>query len=269
MYQEKNSNGWSNGWLVALCIILAIALVLGVFSVYTVPAGRVGVVTKFGAVNRVVYPGFGLKIPFVECVKRMDTRTQKDQIDSEAASRDLQVVTSTIAINYRLDGQYASDVYQNVGIEYRDVLIAPAVENIFKSVTAQFTAEELITKRDLVRKKAEDALASQLMEYHIIIERLNIVNFDFSPEYNEAIEKKQVAQQEVETAKQELAKAQVEAEKAIAEAQGQADAQAALNKTGALTDEYLRYLAITKWNGVLPVVVGSQCPLIDVTDFIQ
>jgi len=149
---------------------------------------------------------------------------------------------------------------------YQDILIAPAVQNIFKAVTAQYTAEELITKREQVRVKAEDALAAQLAVYHVIVENFNIINFDFSPEFNAAIEAKQVAQQQVETAKQLLAKAQIEAQTAVAQAQGQADAQAALKNTGALTPEYLEYLALTKWNGTLPIVT-SGTPFIDVTGF--
>ncbi len=196
----------------------------------------------------------------------MDVRTLKDQVDVAAASKDLQTVTSTVAVNYHLDGQYAAAVYQSVGMHYQDVLIAPAVQNIFKATTAKYTAEELITKREQVRLDSEKALETQLLAYHVIVENFNIVNFDFSPEFNAAIEAKQVAQQQVETAKQLLAKAQIEAQTAVAQAQGQADAQAALKNTGALTPEYLEYLALTKWNGVLPIVT-SGTPFIDVTGF--
>jgi regulator of protease activity HflC (stomatin/prohibitin superfamily) len=249
-----------------IILVILIAIVLFFMSINRVDAGYVGVITRWGAVNRVVYPGISWKIPIAEGIRKMDVRTQKDQVDASAASRDLQVVTSTIAVNYHLDGQYATNVYQNVGMLYQDILIAPAVQNIFKAVTAQYTAEELITKREQVRVKAEEALAAQLAVYHVIVENFNIINFDFSPEFNAAIEAKQVAQQQVETAKQLLAKAQIEAQTAVAQAQGQADAQAALKNTGALTPEYLEYLALTKWNGVLPIVT-SGTPFIDVTGF--
>jgi regulator of protease activity HflC (stomatin/prohibitin superfamily) len=243
-----------------IILVILIAIVLFSMSINRVDAGYVGVITRWGAVNRVVYPGISWKIPVAEGIRKMDVRTQKDQVDASAASRDLQVVTSTIAVNYHLDGQYATNVYQNVGMLYQDILIAPAVQNIFKAVTAQYTAEELITKREQVRVKAEEALAAQLAVYHVIVENFNIINFDFSPEFNAAIEAKQVAQQQVETAKQLLAKT------AVAQAKGQADAQAALKNTGALTAEYLEYLALTKWDGVLPIVT-SGTPFIDVTGF--
>jgi len=248
-------------------VLFGLALALLGFSIYTVPAGSVGVITRWEAVNRTVQPGLGLKIPIAERLHIMDIRTQKEQVDVSAASRDLQAVTSTIAVNYRLDGKFALDVYQNVGVNYLDILVSPAIQNVFKATTAKYTAEELITKREEVRLKAEEALAAQLVEYHVIVENFNVVNFDFSAEFNAAIEAKQVAQQQVETAKQRLAQAQVDAQTAIAQAQGQADSQAVLKNSGALTPEYLEYLALTKWNGVLPAVTGGTSPFIDITEF--
>jgi len=244
---------------------IVVVVILLLMSIVKINAGNVGVVTRWGAVNRVVYPGISWKWPIAEGVHVMDVRTQKDQVDVGAASFNLQTVQATIAVNYHLDGQYAAEVYQSVGVHYQDVLLAPAIQNIFKATTARYTAEELLTKREEVRLAAEDALSVQLAVYHVIVENFNIVNFDFSPEFNAAIEQKQVAQQGVETARQLLARAQIEAETALAQAQGQANAQAALQQTGALTPEYLRYLALTKWNGILPTVVGGAIPFIDVT----
>jgi regulator of protease activity HflC (stomatin/prohibitin superfamily) len=262
-----NKHGGLNLGRVSLIIlVILVAIALFFMSINRVDAGYVGVITRWGAVNRVVYPGISWKIPIAEGIRKMDVRTLKDQVDVAAASKDLQTVTSTVAVNYHLDGQYAAAVYQSVGMHYQDILIAPAVQNIFKATTAKYTAEELITKREQVRLDSEKALETQLLAYHVIVENFNIVNFDFSPEFNAAIEAKQVAQQQVETAKQLLAKAQIEAQTAVAQAQGQADAQAALKNTGALTPEYLEYLALTKWNGVLPIVT-SGTPFIDVTGF--
>src|SRR5512143_2167693 len=253
-------------WVLWVGVAVLIFALLNL-SVYIIPAGSVGVVTRWGAVNRVAYPGLGIKIPIAEGVVQMDVRTLKDEADATAASKDLQVVSSKIAINYHLDGKFAVDVYQNIGPNYKDVVIAPAIQNIFKATTAQYTAEELITQREAVRVQAEQALTTQLAVYHVVVENFNIVNFDFSPEFNAAIEQKQVAQQQVETAKQRLAQAQVDAQSAVAQAQGQADAQKALKDTGALSPEYLQYLFLNKWNGVLPSVMGGAQPFIDVSQF--
>ncbi len=216
--------GMMLNWFKWLAIIVAIMILLGL-TFFIVPAGNVAVVTRFGAVNRVAYPGIGIRIPLVEGFVLMDVRTQIDPVDASSASKDLQTVTAKIAVNYHLDGTYAVDVYQNIGADYRNIVIAPAIQNTFKATTAQYTAEQLITQREAVRVAAEDALRGQLAVYHVIVENFNIVNFDFSPDFNAAIEAKQVAQQQVETAKQQLAKAQVDAQSVAAAAQGQANAQ--------------------------------------------
>ncbi len=230
--------------VIPIVIILALVIILSA-TLYEIPAGNIGVVLRFGAVDRVVYPGINAKIPFVETVQTMNIRTQKDEVQATAMSENLQLVTSVIAVNYHLDGSKAKEVYQNVGANYAEIIVAPAIQNTFKAVTAKFDAEELITKRDQVRLAAEEDLTKQLARYNIIVENFNIVNFDFSDEYQNAIEAKQVAQQQVETAKQKLAQAEIEAQTEVARAQGQADAQKALNQTGALTPEYLQYLFLT------------------------
>lgn len=254
-------------FLVILGVLFILAIVFS--GVYEVEAGNIGIVTRFGAINRVAYPGINFKLPFIEKVVPLSIRTQKDEVAATAMSENLQVVTSLIAVNYHLDGNRAQEVYQNVGSNYAEIIVAPAIQNTFKAVTAQFSAEELITKRDEVRMMAEEELTKQLEPYYIVVENFNIVNFDFSEEYQNAIEAKQVAQQQVETSKQKLAQAEIDAQTVIAQAQGQADAQKALKDTGALTEEYLQYLFLTKWNGVLPSVMGSVSPMIDVSRYMN
>ena len=254
-------------FLVILGVLFILAIVFS--GVYEVEAGNIGIVTRFGAINRVAYPGINFKLPFIEKVVPLSIRTQKDEVAATAMSENLQVVTSLIAVNYHLDGSRAQEVYQNVGSNYAEIIVAPAIQNTFKAVTAQFSAEELITKRDEVRMMAEEELTKQLEPYYIVVENFNIVNFDFSEEYQNAIEAKQVAQQQVETSKQKLAQAEIDAQTVIAQAQGQADAQKALKDTGALTEEYLQYLFLTKWNGVLPSVMGSVSPMIDISRYMN
>ena len=254
-----------------LFILIALAVIILATSLfYEIPAGNIGVVLRFGAVERVSYPGINVKLPFVERVVLMNVRTQKDEVQATAMSENLQVVTSLIAVNYHLDGTRAKEVFESVGSDYTNIIVAPAIQNTFKAVTAQFSAEELITKRDEVRLLAEEELTKQLGPYFIVVENFNIVNFDFSTEYQQAIEAKQVAQQQVETSKQKLAQAEIDAQTVIAQAKGQADAQKALNQTGALTPEYLQYLFLTKWNGILPqVMTGGSDTMIDVSRFLN
>lgn len=247
--------------LVTIILLLSSAL-------YTVPAGYVGIVTRWGAVQRIIPPGLGVKIPLAEAVHRMSAQTQKDEIEASSASSNLQTVSAIIAVNYRLDGKYASAVYQSIGTDYQDKVVAPAIQNAFKSATAKYTAENLIKMREQVRIDAETELQKQLEPYHIIVENFNIINFDFSPEYNASIEAKQVMEQNVQTAKLELEKSRIEAEQRVVEAQAQADAQKALKDTGALTDAYLQYLFLTKWNGMLPDVIGGANPVFDIGDYL-
>ena len=246
-----------------------VLLVIGILlSFYTVGAGEVGSITNWGAVQYTVNPGLGMKVPIANGIVKMNIQTQKDEVDASSASKDLQTVTAKIAVNYRLDPAFAMQVYQEIGTDYQNKIVSPAIQNAFKSVTAQYTAEELITKREEVRIKAEKALSEQVTKYHVIIENFNVVNFDFSKAFNDAIEAKQVAQQEVETAKQKLAQAQVDAETAIAQAKGQAESQKALKDTGAMTPEYLYYIFLQKWDGKLPAVMGGASPMIDVNSMI-
>lgn len=229
-----------------ILIVIVVLFVLPFFGVWTiVSAGHVGVITRLGAVNRVVHPGFTFKIPLIESVIAMETRTQKEQVEATAASNDLQEVKSTIALNYHLNGDKAVDVYQNIGVNYRERVVDPAMQEAFKATTAQFTAEDLITKREKVREITLVELESRLEKYNVFVDDLNIVNFDFSKEFNVAIEQKQVAQQNLERAK-------IEAETAKTQANGQAQAQQILRNAGSLSTEYLQFLSVQKWDGKLP-----------------
>ncbi len=244
MYRDKNGELIIRK-IISHAIIVIVCIILFFNSFAIIGAGNVGVVTRFGAVNRVVTPGFTLKIPIIEGLHLMETRTQKEQVKAQAASRDLQTVNSEIALNFRLRGEKAVSVFQNLGEEYVDRIIAPAMQEAFKATTAKFTAEELIGKRESVKLLAFEELRKRLNKYNIIVDDFNIVNFDFSPDFNAAIEQKQVSQQNLE-------KAKIDAQTALTQAQGQANAQKALKDSGNLSPEYLQFLAVQKWNGVLP-----------------
>jgi regulator of protease activity HflC (stomatin/prohibitin superfamily) len=241
--------------IIGIIGLLIIVPVLGAWSI--IQAGNVGVVTRLGAVNRVVTPGFIIKIPLIEYVHMMETRTQKEQADASSASKDLQEVKATIALNYHLRGEKAVEVYQNIGTDYKIRVIDPAMQEAFKATTAKFTAAELIGKREAVKQEALVELKARLNSYNVIVDNFNIINFDFSTEFNQAIEQKQVAQQNLE-------RARLEAQTAIAQAEGQAQAQKALRDTGSLSPEYLEFLALQKWNGVLPTVTGNGTPFINI-----
>jgi len=230
---------------IGLAIFTLIAIIPGIGMWTIVDAGHVGVVTNFGAVSRVVNPGLVLKIPFIEGVYAMETRTQKEQVEALAASKDLQKVTSTIALNFHLRGERAVDVYQNIGEDYTSRIIDPTMQEAFKSTTSKFTASDLIGKREDVKQIAFTELRDRLGKYNVVVDDFSIVNFAFSQEFNVAIEQKTIAEQNKE-------KSQIEAQTAVIQAQGQADAQKTLKNSGGLSPEYLQFLAIQKWDGKMP-----------------
>lgn len=233
------------GGILFFLVMVFIAILPGVGIWSIVGAGNVGVVTRFGAVNRVVNPGFVFKLPLIEGVHGMETRTQIEQVEASSASKDLQEVKAKVALNFHLRGEKAVEVYQNIGQEYKERIIAPAMQEAFKATTAQFSAADLIGKRESVKVLAYDELKTRLEKYNIVVDDFNIVNFDFSGDFNASIEDKVKAQQKKE-------QAMIEAETLLIQAQGQSKAQAELKNSGALSPEYLQFLAVNKWNGVLP-----------------
>ncbi len=213
--------------------------------VRSVDAGQVGVITRFGEINREAQSGLAIKLPWpLERMHRMDTRIQKQQEISTAATSDLQDVNATLAINYALNRERATNVYKEIGPEYRDRVIVPAVQESFKAATAQYTASELLTKRPEVKEKALQAIKARVEPYGIRVDDLSIVNFSFSSEFTRATEAKQVAAQEAERAKFNLERAKLDAEAQNAQKQS-------------LSPELLQKMAIEKWDGKMPQYVGG------------
>ena len=240
-------------WLVVVAAIVLFFL----FCFRTVGAGEVGIITRFGEVNRVATSGIALKLPYpIESIRKMETRVQKEELDSAAATEDLQDVNATLALNYALTNETALRVFKELGPEYKERVVTPAVQESFKASTAQYTAQELITKRAEAKGKAYDAIKSRLDKYGIRVVDLNIVNLSYSAEFNKAIEAVQVANQNVARARQELETTKVEAEKQITAAQGAAEAQRLQQST--ITPQLLQLKAIEKWDGKMPTTQAGD-----------
>jgi len=258
-------------WAVA-GVFLAIVLL---DSLYVVNAGERGVLLTFGSVNmEPSSEGLHLKIPFVQAVKLMDVKTQKYEADLSAASKDLQIVNTKIAINYHLVPENVPNLYKTVGIGYRENVIYPLEQEANKAATAQFTAEELITKREQVREMMKINLQEKLVQRGIIIEEVSIVNFDFSVSFNEAIEKKVTAEQNALAAKNKLEQIKYEAEQKVVTATAEAEAlrlqkEQVSSQLIQLRQLEVQKLAIDKWNGVMPQITGGVMPFIDVASVIQ
>ena len=250
-------------------IVLAAALVfVGANSLHAVPAGHTGVVTRFGAVDQqVLSEGLHVVLPFVTRVVDINNQVMKAEVTSNSASQDLQTVNSTVALNYHIDSQSAANVYQNIGVNYENVVVIPAIQEAVKSVMAQYTAEELITMRQTVGNEMQQNISEKLVPYGFSTESVNIVDFQFSEEFNAAIEAKQTAQQNALKAEQDLARVKVEAEQAITQAQ--AEAESYRLKSQELTDEMIMMEFIDKWDGKLPTVVSDGQALFSMDSILE
>jgi regulator of protease activity HflC (stomatin/prohibitin superfamily) len=264
-----------------------VALILLFSVVTTVPAGNVGVPVTFGEVGSVSWdPGLHFKFPFITSVVTMPTRLLKHSVSAPAASKDLQIVTAEVAVPFSLHGPAASSVYQALGSvdAFQATIIDPGVMESVKAVTAQFTAEELVTQREAVKVKIEaevkhyvaNALAGRRLPGAIEIGEVAITHFDFSPDFNNSIEQKVKAEQDALRAenekKQKVTQAEAERDSAKARADGEAysievrskaEAAAIQRKADALraNQNLVQLNAVDKWDGKLPAYMSGQAPL--------
>jgi len=248
--------------LIKIGIGLAVLIVL-LNGFVTIGAGERGVVfSQFGGVQeRILDEGFRFKIPFLETVIPMDVKIQKSETPASASSRDLQVVTSVIALNYHVDPMAVNQIYKGVGLAYESRIIDPAVQESVKAVTAQFTAEELITRRDQVSARIKESLTSRLGARNILVDEFSITELNFSEVFNNSIEAKQVAEQQALKARQDLERIKIEAEQKVTTSRAEADAQRLQRET--ITAELLQLRAIEKWDGRLPQVTSGAIPLLN------
>jgi len=256
--------------------ILAIIFIFGgivASSVRIVPAGFRGVLLQFGAVKGTLPEGINFVVPFVNNVEYMEVRTQKEESQASAASRDLQIVTTNLALNFHVDPSTVGDLYKNVGVDFKSRVIDPAVQESIKMVTAKFTAEQLIKERAAVKSEVEMDIARRLKAYDLIVEPggLSITNFNFSNEFNAAIEAKQVAQQEAEKQKYVLQQAELERQTMITRARGNAES-ARMNAQALQAQGGSKVLArewISKWDGHVPTVSGTGGIIIDINSLLK
>jgi regulator of protease activity HflC (stomatin/prohibitin superfamily) len=251
-------------------LLIAIVVFAGFRSFTIVEAGHRGVVLQLGAVlPEVMEEGMHMKIPFIQTVIPVEIRVQKAESSLVSASRDLQTVTTTLAVNFHLDGVSVNQLYRTVGLEYKSRIVDPAISESLKAITAQYTAEDLISKRSEVSAKVKEALASKLSMYNMILDEINITEFKFSEEFDRAIEQKQIAEQQALKSKLDLERIKIEKDQEITRAEAQAEALR-LQKME-VTPELIelrqieaQLKAIEKWNGTLPQVTGGATPFISI-----
>ena len=262
---------------------------LAVSSITVVPTGYTGILTTFGKVeDRTIPAGAHLILPWQKVVK-MDNRTQKVQITTEAFSSDIQQVNLDISINYCIDQTTAQELYRTVGINYYDNVMYPRILENTKAVFSKYTAENLVSAREQLSVQIKSNLSAEMEKYGITIVSMSIENIDFTDAFTDAVESKQVAaqrklqaeieqeQKTMETeqaaerqkieaeAKAEVAKIEADANAYAVKVQAEAEAESNRKVAESLTTELIEYTEIRAWNGELPgVMVGEGSEVVPV-----
>ena len=257
---------------VAIGIIVAIIIgVVAVASVKIVDAGHRGVLLHWNAVDVSQPPleeGLHFVVPFQDDIVQIEVRTLKYDKETRSASKDLQTVETTVTVNYHPDKGSVHVIYKDLGLDYENRIIQPAIEETVKQVTANYNAEELITKRPQVKEDIEASIETRLQQFNVVTEVISITNFEFSPLFDKAIEAKVEAEQKALKAENDLRRIEVEARQLeaqatgrananIAEAKGEAEAISTINKALSENPHYMEWLKTKEWDGKLPLVVGE------------
>ncbi|EKE29027.1 MAG: hypothetical protein ACD_2C00247G0005 [uncultured bacterium (gcode 4)] len=263
--EEMKRKIWSFiKWLI-LIIVFFILLWILFWSFGTIKAWEKWILLRFWAVTGLTYNEWlYFKIPYIDDMVIMNVRVLKEQIDAWSASKDLQTINAVVALNFHLSSEHVGQIYREVWLDYKEKIIDPAIQESIKASTAKFTAEELITKREDVKNQIKELLKNKLAPRFIIVDDVNIVNFNFSDSFNKAIEEKVTAEQEALAAKNKLERIKFEAEQKVAESKWKAEAsqiEAAALKSN---PEILQLRSIEKWNWVLPQVTWANTPFVNI-----
>jgi regulator of protease activity HflC (stomatin/prohibitin superfamily) len=250
---------------------LSIALITIIFFPFVVvEAGQRGVLMKFGEVqDQILEEGLHLIIPIINTVEKLSVRVQKQEISAEASSKDLQEVYTDVALNWHIVPKEVNLIFQQIGDEKQvvDRIINPVIEEVLKAVMAKYTAEEIITKRGEVKAGVDELLTTQLTDYHVMVDGISLVHVHFSQRFSDAVEAKQIAEQDAKRADFIALKAIKEAEAKVNLARGEAEAQRLIRET--LTPEILQKQTIEKWDGQLPKIVTDEKLKFDVSKFLN
>jgi prohibitin 1 len=250
---ELNEAKLVAGWVVKGVIALFVLMIF-FGSFYVIGVGEVGVIfNQATGKTKSVQSGFNLKIPFVEVLSVFDIRTQRIDIVEDCASKDLQLVRMKTVLNYHLDYTKVNEIFTKVGRDYTYKIITPITNEIAKALVSQYTVENIIVKRSELKDKIEEALRAKFKEYYIIIESVNLVNVDFTPEFNRVVEAKQIEEQKIKTAEYKKMQAAQNKEAVILEAEGESRRQELIRAT--VNPQIVSLEWIKKWDGKLPVTM--------------
>lgn len=250
--------------ILGVLVLMVLAVVLSSFVVNIEPGYQGILIDKTaGGVQPIpLDPGWHFKTPITQSVVPVEVRIQKYSDLAFASSKDQQLVNTTVDVNYQPAKMMAPLLYNSIGPDYAARKIQPVVQNSVKEVTARYTAEELISKREEVRKQIEKSIANQLAPSGIDVDGVYMTNFDFSKEYAVAIEQKQIAEQQTLKAKNDLNRIEIEANQTIIKSKAEAESISITGKALAENPAVIQLKAIEKWDGKRPLYEGSGNPTI-------
>ncbi len=239
-------------------LISMLFLAVSLIGCSAVGPGERGVRISMGQVqNETLAPGYYLWVPFFRTLTTLNVQIQKSEVKTTAASKDMQDVVTVFALNWHISPESVNTIYSTIGSEDNvlENVISPAISEILKAATAKLTAEEILLKRHDLKAEVDANTKERMKKYNVIVDDINIVNVQFSHDFAQAVEQKQVAEQRAKQASYEAVKAENDATAEINRARGQAEAQKMLRLT--LSPELLQLKALEKWNGVLPTMMTS------------
>lgn len=254
------------GAIIAAFLVLIVLLTAWPFT--QVSEGERGIVLKFGqAQDKVLPTGLHVVNPFTTDVEKMDVKVQVSEVAASAASKDIQTVTAKVAVTYHLSEKDLLTIYKSVKSDYAARYIAPNIQESVKAATAKYTAEELITKREAVRDDIKNNFIEKINGTGIVVDNIAIVDFDFSAQFNVAVEAKVTAEQKAKEAQNKLVQVEAEAKQKVAQAQAEAES-IRLQSQAANNDKFIKLKQLEvqaefarKWNGVLPVNLYGSAPI--------
>ena len=249
-------------YLIGIGVVAIFAIILILMSTKIVSTGEVGVRTRLGKAIGLDEPGFHVLVPFIDSVKIMETREQTVEKTYSVSSKDMQTIQMTLNVQYSI-GSEILDLYQKFGTSYKERLIEPRIAETLNAVSAQYTIEEFITKRNEMAKNLLDEIMVDFKDYGVIVAACSIIDHDFSDQFDQAIERKLVASQDALTALNELEKVKANAEAEITKAKATAEANKYMQQS--ITPLLIQKMYIEKWDGKLPQIQSGDgiMPLIN------
>lgn len=249
--------------------VLVVAVMLAFSAFFIVPPGEVAIKTRLGAIVDSYGEGMHFKLPFVESVTKFSIQIQRANIKTQAFSKDLQTMNAHLVVNHRIEQGTAVSIFRNLGPNYVENIVDPAVQEVFKAIAARYSAERVISERNELVLEINKEVKDRLTTKQIVVTDISVVDLDFTEQFLKAVEDKQVADQQAQQAGKLVEKAKRDAEQQVAKSRGEAEALRLQREqvTPALielrkVDAQLK--AIEKWNGVLPGYVGAGVPFISI-----